>query len=161
MRTETPDGNEAWRISPLEYRRADAEKVAAWIASEWGRLPIHEYFLAMGRGDAWASLLPRTLVAHVGRDAVGTVSVLLNDLETRPEFNPWLGCLYVERSWRGRGIGMDLLRAAEMMASSQLSITRLYLFTDSQADLYARHGWSAFDHDVYLKKPVSLMTKRL
>ncbi len=148
-------------ISPLEERPDDAKCVAEWIASEWGRLPIHEYLDTIRRHDAWLPALPRTLVAHVKDQVVGTVSILEDDLETRPEFNPWLGCLYVAHGWRRRGIGVDLLSRAETLAASNLAIRRLFLFTEAQADLYGRHGWLHLEYDTYRNKPITIMTKGL
>jgi hypothetical protein len=67
--------------------------VGAWIEHEWRRLPIHAYFDAVARRETWNQSLPRTLIAiqrpmgHV----VGTVSILNDDMETRPDLNPWIG----------------------------------------------------------------------
>src|SRR5690349_8984032 len=114
-------------VSPIELCPSDAAGVANWIRSTWGRLCIHDYFDAISGGQVWKQPLPRTLVAHIRNKAVGTVSVMLHDLETRPDLNPWLGCLYVQPAWRCQGVAGELLMSAEQMAAQSLGISVLHL----------------------------------
>lgn len=145
----------------LEKHPEHAAAVADWIMSEWGRLPIHDYFDATGRGERWRTPLPRTLIAMLGGELVGTASVLLNDLEMRPELNPWFGCLYVAPAFRRRGIGSRLIDEAQSLAANDLGITRIFLFTEHDARLYAQHGWETVESDQDHGKPITIMTRLL
>lgn len=148
-------------ISSLEEHPNECGIVADWILSEWGKLPILDYFEAIANSKGWAHSFPHSLVAHAKGSIVGTVSILLDDLETRPEFNPWLGCLYVHPEWRRRGIGTSLLTAAEKLATIRWRISDLYLFTENQTALYAKHGWKIVETDHYRKREITIMIKRL
>ena len=153
--------NLAIRISPLDLHPSDALKVGEWIKSEWGTLQIHSYIEAIAHGDRPAGPLPRTLVAHHENQIIGTISLLSDDLETRPEINPWIGCLYVSPNWRRQGIGGSLLVAAERMASQELGISKIFLFTEAQEKLYSSHGWIAIERDRYHNKEITIMLKQL
>ena len=148
-------------IQRLEARPNEVATVASWIDSEWGQLPIHEYFAAIKSLDTERHHLPQTLIASFENGTVGTVSILLDDLETRPELNPWIGCLYVLPSWRRKGIGTTLLQAAEREASLRFHIERIYLFTELHAALYSKNGWSVVETDKYQGKIVTIMVKSI
>ncbi len=148
-------------IKPLELVPDSAPVIARWIESEWGRLPIHNYFEAVAKGtDAGERLLPRTLVEVRSGSVVGTVSLLHDDMDIRPDLNPWLGCLFVEEGSRSKGIGTELALAAERLARD-LKIRNLYLFTVNSESLYAKLGWISFDKEHYEGKTCILMKRDL
>jgi len=103
---------------------------------------------------------PRTFVLLEDREPVGMVTLAENDLECRPDLNPWLADLYVAEPFRGRGHGLRLVRALEAAAQAS-GIDRLWLFTSGAAGLYEKADWTAVetvarDHDV-----VTIMTRAL
>lgn len=71
---------------------------------------------------------------------VGTASLAQRDLDTRPDLAPWLAGVFVLPGHRGRGHASALVRHVEGFAAG-LGIGRLWLFTDTAAELYARLGW--------------------
>ena len=96
------------------------------------------------------------LVAEDGPQIVGFVHVVIMS-SILVERSAEIGALVVEESWRGKGIGAALLRAAEDWAVSQ-NCSCLYLRT-----LVVRKGAHAFYHRAgYEKSKTSyVFTKRL
>ncbi|MDQ0390436.1 GNAT family N-acetyltransferase [Labrys monachus] len=88
--------------------------------------------------------LPRTFVLLEEREPVGMVTLAENDLEIRPNLNPWLADLYVAEPFRGRGHGLRLVQGLEAKAREK-GIDRLWLFTTGAAKLYAKAGWIAVE----------------
>jgi GNAT superfamily N-acetyltransferase len=148
-----------FQIKALEDVPDLAAVVARWVEDEWHRLPIHDYFddVATGRKKR-DGLLPRTFVAVREGEALGTVSLLLDDMETRPDLNPWLACLYVQTKFRKQGIGAKLVRHAERIARS-LGIRTLILFTVREAELFSQLGWKEFGREFYEGESSVLMKK--
>jgi GNAT superfamily N-acetyltransferase len=102
--------------------------------------------------------LPLALVAIAGDHLVGTVSLKHNDLDIRPEIDPWLGALFVTPEWRGRGVGSSLMRRA-VEEAARLRIPRLFLWTSSAEGLYRKLGWSAIERTDYCGQRIVIMRK--
>jgi predicted N-acetyltransferase YhbS len=84
--------------------------------------------------------LPSTWVLLAGSAVIGSVSLIEQDLDSRPELTPWLANLWVHRAWRGRGLGKQLvLHACEQ--GRLRGLERLYLYTPEHAAFYLALGW--------------------
>jgi len=81
-----------------------------------------------------------TFVLFDGGQAVGTAGLMRSDLESRPDLTPWLGGLYVEPAFRGRGHATALVRQVEDLARA-VPVPTLWLYTLSADRLYLRLGW--------------------
>jgi N-acetylglutamate synthase-like GNAT family acetyltransferase len=66
--------------------------------------------------------------------------------------------VYVLPEFRGQGIGSQLVRAIEDVAT-RLQLERLYLFTPDREDFYARLGWSVLETAEYRQHSNVIMTK--
>ena len=135
-----------------------AEQVGHWIVDEWRRLPMHDYLDALAQGQAWDTPLPRVLIAEQRGEVVGTASLLEADIENRRDLDPWLGCVYVDPTHRGQGIGSLLIERVERMADS-LGVRTLHLFTSAREALYERAGWSVLERTDYEGETVTIMSK--
>jgi GNAT superfamily N-acetyltransferase len=102
--------------------------------------------------------IPLTLLALVESQPVGTASIFLHDMDTRMDLTPWLAAVYVLPEFRGQGIGSQLVRAIEDVAT-RLQLERLYLFTPDREDFYARLGWSVLETAEYRQHSNVIMTK--
>jgi GNAT superfamily N-acetyltransferase len=71
--------------------------------------------------------------------AVGTASLVTNDLPSRPNLTPWLASVLVRPQFRGRGYSAPLIKHVETVAA--MSATVLWLYTWSAELVYARLGW--------------------
>jgi GNAT superfamily N-acetyltransferase len=93
--------------------------------------------------------IPMTFVAYTA-DAngaeilLGSSSLLVQDLDTRPELSPWLASVYVDEKQRRQGIGSALVRHAAQKAA-ELGVETLYLFTPDREQFYARLGWTVVE----------------
>lgn len=93
--------------------------------------------------------LPTVLVLLEGGEPIGMVALCNDDLEDRPELNPWLAGLYVAPAHRGDGHAQRLIARIETVAS-EAGFRRLSLYSASAVGLYRSRGWMTteiFDRD--------------
>jgi N-acetylglutamate synthase-like GNAT family acetyltransferase len=76
-------------------------------------------------------------------DIVGCYALLTNDLISRQDLFPWLGCLFVEPSERGRELGKLLLEHG-IREAKQFGFDRVYLTTDHDG-YYEKYGWTRME----------------
>lgn len=120
---------------------------AVWTAfwRESGRPPT--YILERATEALETAPVPFCLVAHEGDRFFGTASVIVSDVEGRPELTPWLAAVWVEESRRGRGIGSALVGRAAHDAFA-LGVPVLYLCAaPGRRGFYERLGWSVVEEN--------------
>jgi len=109
--------------------------VAKWCAAEWPSYydqgsyqAAYEYHFTTLQIDA----VPCGFVAMDGGELMGTISLLEEDMSIRPQYTPWLGCLYVDppyRDWHGT-VAKGLYDFAEQHVK-QLGVKELYAWSHS------------------------------
>jgi predicted N-acetyltransferase YhbS len=115
--------------------------VARWIHEEWwSDKPGHTVETMASRlGEASdQNAVPLSLVALRAGNPVGTVNLVVNDYEERPDLAPWLAALLVVPEHRGQGVGSNLVRAL-LKEAARLRVQQLYLGTDIP-EYYAKLG---------------------
>jgi GNAT superfamily N-acetyltransferase len=132
--------------------------VAEWghLYSGWGVEAVRAEFLGQ-RADG---SLPATLVLHEGMELVGSVSVIFGDCPARPDLDPWLASLYVVSERRGRGHGLELIRAAIELAAGA-GEKRLHVYTESAECLFERFGFEMLDRTLQQAVPISVLARTL
>jgi GNAT superfamily N-acetyltransferase len=120
------------------------ETVLGWHWGEWSA--GH----ADANVDAWREQLrrrssseriPFTLVARIGGEPVGCVSVCHDDADGRyPDRGPWLSGMVVIGRARNLGVGRQLLVDAADRARA-FGATQLWLHTSEAAPFYERCGY--------------------
>jgi GNAT superfamily N-acetyltransferase len=97
-------------------------------------------------------------VALRENEPLGTVSLKLKEVEILPQYEHWLGTLFVHESHRGKGIGSLLIEAAAKEAN-RLGIGELYLYTRNRKNerLYAKLGWIVVERLEYQGRPAVIM----
>ncbi len=105
-------------------------------------------------------LMPTVLVLLEEAVPVGMVALCLDDLEGRPEFNPWLAGLYIDPQYRGKGYAVRLIRELEAFARKS-EIGSLYLYTASANGLYAQEVWESIETFDLNGQAFSIMQKDL
>ncbi|HEY5468875.1 MAG TPA: GNAT family N-acetyltransferase [Coriobacteriia bacterium] len=108
---------------------------------------------ACGRGG-----VPTVVVALEDDALCGSAMLIANDMDTRPDLTPWLAGVYVVERFRGRGYGTALVARVESEASA-IGVERLYLYTPSTAEFYARLGWTVDERCEYLGQEVTVMSR--
>ncbi|MEQ9462350.1 MAG: GNAT family N-acetyltransferase [Haliea sp.] len=147
-------------ILPLGDRPEAIDILAAAHLAEWREL-YPEDSVASFATDLARSLgtdpVPSTWVLVADGAVIGSVSLIEHDLDSRPELTPWLANLWVERAWRGRGLGKQLvLHACEQ--GYQRGLQRLYLYTPEHAAFYRALGWEMLAVSTKNGVPITLMS---
>lgn len=92
--------------------------------------------------------LPTALVAHRGDVFAGTASLIVSDMEERPDYTPWVAAVWTEPAFRGAGIAPELIARAVDLGFS-LGHPRLYLSSAiARLDYYRRLGWTPVEHGI-------------
>ena len=150
-------------VEYLADRPEVADELASWAWTEWRR-----FYDERGRGlddarrgyreRAQVDALPLALVAFAGSRLVGTVSLTVQDLPTRPEITPWLASLFVIPESRRRGIASLLIERAATEAR-RLKLPTLFLWTSSHEAraLYLKLGWRVVERAEYCGKRIVIM----
>ncbi|MDH3688805.1 MAG: GNAT family N-acetyltransferase [Gammaproteobacteria bacterium] len=112
----------------MEHLKSDSPEikvVAKWLSQEWGR----EQGYTLGDTEAWCR--------EVG------VSLLVDcDLETEEGYTPWLSSLYVVPTYRGCGVGSQLIEATVAAALARgHDLLYLYAKIGPLTDYYNSLGW--------------------
>lgn len=136
--------------------------LADWFFQEWGgRSPndtLHTFkerlLERMNRNKP-----PLTLVALRGEEPVGTAALKVQEMETHPQYQYWLGSVYVRENDRGLGVGSTLVEAV-IAEAEHLNIQELYLYTRGKEDFYTKFGWMNIEKSTYRGRSVTIM-KRL
>ena len=164
-KTRNPERGGEVRIEYLAVHPELADELARWSWAEW-----RVFYETSGRGfdDALNSYreraqidaLPLALVAFAGGKLVGTVSLKVQDLKTRPEITPWLASLFVIPEWRGRGVASLLIQRV-LAEARRLNLPRLFLWTSSAEALYLKLGWRLVERTEYCGKRIVIMRSDL
>jgi GNAT superfamily N-acetyltransferase len=92
--------------------------------------------------------IPSAFVAHDGDRFLGTASVILSDLDERPQYTPWLAAVWVEPEARGAGLGARLVAHATE-AIFRAGFQRAYLTAaPHRRSFYDGLGWTVLEEPV-------------
>ncbi|MEN9846445.1 MAG: hypothetical protein RIS36_1592 [Pseudomonadota bacterium] len=137
-------------------------QVADWNNSEW---PSYfdgdiEKAVAFYSTTMTREHVPICLVAVDQGSLVGTVSLVPEDLDSRPEFSPWLSGLYVDPTFRGQGIAKKLIEACTAEAQAA-GVAKLYVWTKELRTLFESVGWNFLEVIEFQQELADLLTKDL
>ena len=151
------------RISHLADVPFFLDKLAALHTAEWKHL-YADWDVQSARAEFLDQKadgsLPATLVLHEGRELVGSVSVVFGDCPARTDLDPWLASLYVVPQRRGRGHGLELVRAAIALAAAAKA-KRLHVFTESAEKLFQRCGFEILERTMLQDVPITVLVLTL
>jgi GNAT superfamily N-acetyltransferase len=136
--------------------------VSSWAFRQWhqGVRSLKSIYTEYRRRLSRDSI-PLTLVAVEEGTPVGTISIELDDLPSRPDLFPWIGSLYVEPKFRKRGIGRMLVDKAQGIADD-MGAGSLYVMTADLQELCEKEGWFYIGDEPYRNnKDVSIYGKKL
>ncbi len=80
--------------------------------------------------------------AAVGKDGalLGSAALKRHDMEEFPQYEYWLGDVFVLPEHRGTGVG-SLLIGHCLAAARQMRLPKLYLYTPDVQSVYEKYGW--------------------
>ncbi|MGE5925809.1 MAG: GNAT family N-acetyltransferase [Gemmatimonadota bacterium] len=138
------------------------EVLAPAFWAEWG---VHdglslEQVTAKLRACLNREHLPLALAAREGGELVGTVGLHDRPVVGRAGLGPWLVALWVAPRHRRRGLGAELIAAAERTAQ-ELGIGELYAATSTAVGLFQRAGWGELERFAHNGEDLSLFHRRL
>jgi len=126
-------------INVREYG-AGMETAVRYIHRIWGREENYAfYYDAIAHSSSTDMALPRFYLMLEAEEVIGCYALLTNDLVSRQDLWPWLGCLWIEPAQRGRELGKLLLQHGVRVAGG-LGYKTVYLTTDHDS-YYERYGW--------------------
>lgn len=117
--------------------------LAKWFRNQWSDYYANwsdEEMIQDFLEDVSRSSLPSRLVAFESNELVGTIILREGEAETLPELQPELGGLYVVESYRGHGIGTELVRAGMKLAYEQ-GYSTISAKTVKAASILESLGW--------------------
>ena len=137
--------------------------LAAWFHAKWGSNPEHPPDSIAARLSQRLNRdeLPLALVGFVEGNPVASASLKIRELDSCPEYDHWLGSVYVTPSQRGKGFGKLISRAAADQAES-LGLRKLYLYTNLDlVAFYQSLGWVPIKEVERNGRPISVMRRIL
>lgn len=147
------------KIEPLRQHPEWIPNLARWHHGEWAVFNPGETLAdRVGRleRDAADDDLPLTWVASAGGVLLGSASLVVSDMDTRPSLTPWLASVFVSPDHRGQGLGSRLVEHVVREAEGR-KFAQLFLFTPDRESFYQRLGWRVVERLEYQKSFVILM----
>ncbi len=138
-------------------------QLATWFSEEWGRRnpqnSIEEVTQRLNRRMNIDSL-PIAFVGFLDGKLVASASIKIREMETHPQYEHWLGAVYVDVAYRGVGIGSQIVQRTALEAK-RLGVHNLYLYTRSHEDFYIYLGWEPIERPHYHGHEVVIMRQNL
>ena len=147
-------------IELLADRPEFIPQLAEWHYREWAYLRPGDSVsnrIRLLQERSGRSELPITFVALSGAELLGSAMLIHHEMETRPQFTPWLAGVFVGPARRGRGIGRALAEHVVREATARDYAT-VYLFTPSAVPFFLHIGWSIVEHTRYRDADVTIMS---
>lgn len=133
-----------YKIINVKEYKGGLDKAVAYIHGKWGRKEnFNFYYDAIAHSSEGDKPLPRFYLMLKEDEIVGCYALLTNDLISRQDLYPWLGCLYIEEPERGRELGKLLLEHGGQEAF-KLGFKTVYLTTDHDG-YYEKYGWEIME----------------
>ena len=98
------------KILNLSEKPEYIETISEWLFNEWGHLnpgSTLESAIQRIKERSEGKDIPSIFVADIDGKAVGTVSLVKHDMDTRTELSPWVASLFVCRDFRHRKKGFN------------------------------------------------------
>lgn len=144
--SQAPD----FTITDLRRVPAFFDTVADRIWQAWWKrhgVP-QDYIVARLRENMTGNELPIALVAHRGTDFLGTASLLVSDLDERPQYTPWVAAVWTEPDARRQGVAPALVERACSEAFAR-GHDKVYLCAaPARQPYYEAQGWVPVEADV-------------
>jgi GNAT superfamily N-acetyltransferase len=136
--------------------------LAAWHFAQWGELnPANDVAARIARLQTHLNrgTVPTTFIACDGDELLGSASLVVSDLDIRPELTPWLAGVFVAPAARNRGVGTLLVQRV-MSEARDIGVPRLHLFTLDREKFYAGMGWQLLERIVWREREIAVMEFR-
>ncbi|HHO2167815.1 MULTISPECIES: GNAT family N-acetyltransferase [Aeromonas] len=133
-------------ISLLADSPHEVSTIVDWYFDEWAsHVPgvTKEMVRRKVESIALNRNFPFSLVAHDDRELVGTLELKIQENKNHPEYEFWIGGVYVPAAHRRKGIAKKMINVARDMAVSR-GVATLYLQCETHnVDFYREQGFNA------------------
>jgi N-acetylglutamate synthase-like GNAT family acetyltransferase len=131
---------------------------ADWIEDEWYSLPVCAWLRDQDKSNTVVEQLPAVFSLHLANGSMVAIGALLeHDMPDRPDWTPWLSCLYVKETARHQGLGGGMVSFLIQNAKTR-PLDRLFLFcSPGLADWYTRFGFSVVENRNFEDQPAVTM----
>jgi N-acetylglutamate synthase-like GNAT family acetyltransferase len=132
------------KIENIQKNKRFIPKISNWIYSEFiiGHIPdIEIQDIEKAIKNRKMNEIPMTLICLKDNNCIGTISIFSNDLSKLPQLTPWIAALYIDKNYRNKGFGKQLMKEAENIVK-KLGYEKLYLRTETASKYYNKLGWN-------------------
>lgn len=148
----------------LADRPSFVPTIARWYFDQWGHAVAgnsYEATCARIKANLEEAELPIYLLAVDDDQLLGVAQLKLREMDIYPDYEFWLGGVYVSGAARGQGIASGLCRQIIDIADSR-AVGTLYLQTERlDGGLYAKLGWQAIEQTHYRGYDVLVMQRQV
>jgi predicted N-acetyltransferase YhbS len=147
-------------IELLADRPEFIPQLAEWHFREWAYLRPGDSVanrIRLLRERSGRTELPVTFVASSGPELLGSAMLMHHEMDTHPQFTPWLAGVFVAPAQRGQRIGRALAEHV-IRAAAERGYSTTYLFTPSAEAFFSHLGWSIVEHTHYRGADVTIMS---
>lgn len=151
------------RIEPLSNNPHFLPTIAQWYFREWGD---SEYVQSMEEEVDKLKMylndnkIPMILTAVSNDTLLGLAQLKEREMSIYPDFQYWLGGVYVAKAFRNKGVAKALVLSAIEKARA-LNIQTLYLQTEFlNGGLYKALGWTKIEEVNYKNVDVLVMKRK-
>ncbi|WP_164137283.1 GNAT family N-acetyltransferase [Stenotrophomonas maltophilia] len=141
----------------------ERQQLAQWYHAEWGQdagLTLEQELQRLNPPQD-AEGFPHLIAGFDGGQLVGAVQLKRREMQAFPQYEHWLGSVFVADSHRGRGLASGLVEQAAAQAV-RMGVSDLYLQTEAlDGGLYARLGWKPLQEADNRSYRVLVMVRRL
>ncbi|MEM7027031.1 MAG: GNAT family N-acetyltransferase [Pseudomonadota bacterium] len=133
-------------------------QLAAWHHVEWSDMnPGQTLKRRVEKMQQYLKddFVPSTYVAIKADQLVGSAAIVEYDMKIKG-CTPWLASVYVDKTYRNKGVGSGLVTHAMQQAKLN-KVDTLYLFTPDRADFYLYLGWQVKSIEPYYGNNVTIM----
>lgn len=139
-----------FKISDLRQEPAFLDAVADRIWRAWWKPHGYSFeHITKGLSETMkGERIPFAIVAHDGREFLGSTLGIASDLAERQQYTPWVAAVWVEPQHRLRQVGRSLVGHAAQTLFVR-GFKRIYLCSlPRRHNFYTRQGWVPIEDDV-------------
>lgn len=132
-------------VSFLADHPQESEKIAQWYYDEWAesgsKFSLDAIYENVREKSSSKHDFPLAFIVHETGELVGVAELKYRESKNYPEYEHWVGGVYVCPNNRNKGYSSALISRAKQHAAS-LCINLLYLQCDAvHIPLYTKHGF--------------------
>ncbi len=127
-----------YRMIKIQQQPEWKDRAAIWFHEKWN-IPLEAYLESMDECLKSENAVPQWYIAVHKNEMIGGLGVIENDFHNRKDLTPNICAVYVEESYRCRGIAGRMLEYV-CNDMKEKNIDTLYLVTD-HTSFYERYGW--------------------